>query len=398
MQQRRKETSFFSTGLLLFASDETHLTMQLAIYESGHFETAYTLIRLFDLPGNHITIFADAQTAERLDELLGEPKEKYRWVIQGAEETNRNFIGRMYAGFRSHAPDLLLLGTVAHNYQLHALWLKRLPSMRCILTVHDINSLFDDRLRPGWRNAVRWAGKKLLLGRIKELNVIAEPMVAALRQKTKNKIIHHLPGGIYEGNQRVLPIAQPVKLVVPGTVEYSRRDYRQVFGLLDLAEAAGLALEITLLGSAAGEDGRQVIEKARQYNNGITKIQFYTAIVDQAEFDRQMRSAHFVFAPTTHNSISHDGIPEVYGISKSTGNLYDMIRYARPAIFPRTLSLPANVEAACFRYDQVNEMLDYLLHLVAVPAEYENIQARALACGSNYTPEKIRKANGGLFN
>ena len=56
--------------------------MQLAIYESGHFETAYTLIRLFDLPGNHITIFADAQTAERLDELLGEPKEKYRWVIQ----------------------------------------------------------------------------------------------------------------------------------------------------------------------------------------------------------------------------------------------------------------------------------------------------------------------------
>jgi hypothetical protein len=372
--------------------------MQVAIYETGHFETAYTLIRLFDLPGNHITIFAEAQTAERLYELLGEAKEKYGWVIQGAEETNRNFIGRMYAGFRLHTPDMLLLGTVAHNYQLHALWLKRLPSMRCILTVHDINSLGNDRLRPGWRNAVRWAGKKMLLRRIKELNVIAETLVPALRQKTENKIIHHLPGGIYEGNQQALSIGQPVKLVVPGTVECSRRDYQKVFSLIELAEAAGLALEITLLGSAAGEDGRQVIRKVRQRSAGVTKIKYYTAIVEQAEFDRQMRSAHFVFAPTTHNSVSPDGLPEVYGVTKSTGNLYDMIRYARPAIFPRTLSLPSNVEAACFRYDEVKEILDYLSHLVAVPSEYENIQAHALTCSSNYTPENIRKANGGLFN
>lgn len=132
--------------------------MHIVIYETEHFETTYAMIRLFDLPAHQITVYTNEQTAARLFELLGTGKEKYRWIVQQTGETNRSFIRKMYAELNDDQPDMLLFGTVSHNYFLHALLLKKYPLKRSVLTIHGVNSMFQYPFGLGLRKMVTYFG------------------------------------------------------------------------------------------------------------------------------------------------------------------------------------------------------------------------------------------------
>jgi hypothetical protein len=361
-------------------------TMQLAIYEPEHFETAYALIRLFDLPAHSITVFANRTTSERLHEMFGARAAAYHWIIQQKDETNRQFIRKMYASLKTLKPDIFILGTVSHNYLLHAFLTRTSRVKRILLTVHEVNSLFRPQLRLGIKKTGNYLGKKLLTRRINEYVSILETLVPQISDcLPHHKKIYLLSGAVFENDQASVPIRQPVRIVVPGTIEQSRRDYTHVVDLLNAAEAAGLQLEITLLG--------MVREKMQQPN-----IITYNDIVPQPEFDAKMREAHFIFAPTVPGTISPDGTPEIYGVTKASGNIFDMIRYARPAFVPDHLTMPANLESACIRYHFPHEIAAYIKKMIEEPSHYETLQQNALEGSRNYTVEKIRAANPELFN
>jgi hypothetical protein len=360
--------------------------MQLAIYESEHFSTAYALIRLFDLPGNTITIFTNEATSERLHEMLASRASSYQWVLQQGNESNRQFIRKMYTSIKLSNPDVFIFGTLSHNYLLHALLMRTSPVQRFLLTVHEVNSLFRSRLRWGIRKTGNFIGKKLLTRSVKEYVSILETLLPAIRDCVPpDKKIHSLSGAVFEGDHTNTPIQQPIKIVVPGTIEQSRRDYKQVIGLLDAAKAIGLQLEITLSGTAK----EQIQQQGIITHNGT---------VSQPEFDRQMREAHFIFAPVVLNTISPDGVPEIYGPTKVSGNVLDIIRFAKPAFVPRHLALPTNLEPACISYGSVDEIVMHLKKIIDDPAIYAALQHSALESSQNYTVEKIRAANPELFN
>lgn len=360
--------------------------MQLAIYEPEHFETAYALIRLFDLPANSIAIFTNASTAAPLREMFGARASSYTWHVQSEVETNRRFITRMYASLKTLNPDMFILGTVSHNYLLHALLMRTSGVKRFLLTVHEVNSLFRPRLHWSARRAGNYVGKKILTRSINEYVLILPTLLPALTHSLPSyKKIHSLSGAVFENNQVNVPLQQPINIVVPGSVEQLRRDYRQVINLLDAAQASGLPLKITLLG---------VSKEKIQHRNAVT----YTDVVPQSEFDRRMREAHFVFAPIVAQTISPDGVVETYGTTKASGNIFDIIRYAKPAFIPPHLVVPANIESACKRYHAVEEIVTFIKNMLQHPHLYENLQRHALANSLNYTVEKIRGGNPELFN
>src|SRR5690606_14198255 len=97
------------------------------------------------------------------------------------------------------------------------------------------------------------------------------------------------------------------------------------------------------------------------------------SIVDQDEFDRQMDECHFVFIPSVVHTMICGEIPEVYGITKSSGNIFDVIKHAKPFIVPATLTIPESLASSCIKYRGLEEIVALLEEFIMNPGRFESI-------------------------
>lgn len=373
--------------------------MKTGIFDTEHFETVYPLIRIFDVEENVLTIFTNQEVHTMLKQLLGDRINRYYWVVQESGESNITFIWRMHAYLNRLQPDLFIYSTVKDNHLLHARLLKMHPTMRSILTLHAINSMSRFVFSFQIRRLIRSIGSIHLFRTVKELNVLSSTMKAYLQgQLTKPRPIHNLPGAIYEGDATQISIEGEIRLVVPGSVDRERRDYDEVFRLLDQAEKEMLRLDVILLGAPSGEYGEAIISRANRRKSVYTGIYSYSVgTVPMNEFDRQMRRSHFVFIPAVKESYAYDHTREIYGESKTSGNIFDAVKYARPLIYPAHLAIPEEMQNSGFRYTDIETVIELLKSLLAEPGDYSTWQQYALESSMYYTVHEVRKRHPSLF-
>ncbi len=92
-----------------------------------------------------------------------------------------------------------------------------------------------------------------------------------------------------------------------------------------------------------------------------------------------------------------DDIPETYGLSMSSGNLFDVIKHAKPFIVPTSLRVDPFLEKKCAGAIQVSRNLARTLFAIQENG-YQQLQAEALLASRHYTIEALRQRNAGLFN
>ena len=376
--------------------------MKIGIFETDHFEVAYSVIRLFDNGKNDITIFVHETSKRQLEFLLGDRMLSYTWVVKKTDESHLQFISRLYK-FAKHARfDILYLATVSNNHLVFATLIVLLRKTRIIVTLHDINSHFAAAPTGALRTWVRYFGKRAVIKVTREFNVISSTMTDYLQSKLPaGKKVHSIPGGIFEEAKRntLGPNQPPVqlKVVVPGTIDNRRRNYDDVFDLLEEINRMNLPISIILLGGI-NEYGKDILEKCKQYVSKVSNLIFFqTDIIDQPIFDREMAQAHFVWIPSVINTIISDGITETYGRSISSGTVFDVIRQGKPCIAPHEMAIPQEIESSCFRYKSIAEILPFLSAFLTDPDQYDDWKKTAVENSREFTIEKIRRQNPGIF-
>ncbi|OQP60269.1 glycosyltransferase [Niastella populi] len=373
--------------------------MKTGIFEMEHFEGAYPVIQLFDMPGSQLVIFTDADTYQRFADLFKQHMDRFQWEVLDNTRGKWRFFNQLYKAAKKHRLDIFYLNTISDNHLFYAWVIGLLRIARVVITVHDINCMFKSswswRIRPLFHHM----GKKAIIKRVKEFNVVSDTMVDYLRETTgRQKLVHNIPGAVFESEQVSLTIADHIHLVVPGSLDKKRRDYHQVFALLKAAEAKQLPLHITLLGGYMDEYGKAIIEQARSLSLKYTRVTVYdTRLVHQDEFDKQLNAAHFVFIPSVIDTAICFSIPEVYGLTKSSGNMFDVIKHARPFITPQALCISATLGSSCYRYTSIDQLTEFLQELFQKKKEYVSWQQRALANSKEYTIAKVRSRNPTLF-
>jgi hypothetical protein len=370
--------------------------MKIAIFETEHFEGAFPVIKLFDIPGNEINIFTSAETFKRFNDLFLNDTTKYNWIILPTGKLRAFYL--FYKKLKEKNPDILYINTISSNHLLYSFILWLIPLKKIIITVHDINCLFESRFSWNFRKAIIHLGKKWLIKQVNEFNVVADTMIASLQAKTKGKRAHNIPGAVFENRFFPQIIEEQLRIIVPGSLDKRRRNYEQVFEFATLADKEKLRLTIILLGGYFDEYGMNINVRANKFQSAFCKIISYdTQIVTQQEFDEQMDACHFVFIPSViHTKICTD-IPEVYGITKSSGNIFDVVKHAKPFIVPAGLVIPVNLQTSCFKYTSLVELADFLKNSIASPERYEYWQKKANENSRHYTIEEIRKRNSELF-
>jgi hypothetical protein len=373
--------------------------MKTGIFEMEHYEGAYPVIQLFDMPANQLVIFTDASTYTRFADLFKADVNRFQWEILDRSGGKWRFFNQLYKAAKKHKLDLFYLNTISNNHLFYAWVIGFLRIARVVITVHDINCLFKSRRSLQLRQMIHHIGKKALIKQVREYNVVSDTMIDYLRETTDGRMqIHNIPGAVFESGHTTLTIGDRLHLVVPGSLDKKRRDYLQVFELLKAAEASQLPLQITLLGGHSDDYGKGIIQQAAVLKTKYTSIRFYDErVVHQDEFDKQLNAAHFIFIPSVINTAICFSIPETYGLTKSSGNMFDVIKHARPFISPQSLRISATLESSCFRYTSIQHLVQFLQGCMQHKENYQTWQQQALANSKEYTLAKVRAKNPTLF-
>jgi len=372
--------------------------MRVGIFETTHFEGAYPVIRLFDNGNNDITIFTYQDSYRQFQFLFKDEMSRYQWVVKRQDESKYSFIRRIYSETKSRKLEILYLNTISDNHIFYSWMIALLKRIRIIVTLHSINNYFHHKPAFNLRRIVRIIGKKTLIKTTSEFNVVALSMVDYLKSRLPAaKKVHCVPGAVYEGRTDNLPPSKEItKLVVPGVIDARRRDYDLVIQLADRLEETGSRVMITLLGGIDPLFGKSVLEKLSSKKSN--RISYYNQpVVDQPEFDRVMDEADFVLLPSTIQNTILDDIPEIYGLSMSSGNLFDIIKHAKPFIAPLQLRVDPFLENSCLRYESVDEIVDVLVALNESPEVLASLQSSARVASGHYRVNEVRLRNSDLF-
>ena len=376
--------------------------MNIAIFETEHFEGAYPVIKLFDNGANSIIVFTYERSYRQFNFLFKEDMKRYEWIVKNENESKNYFIYKMYKEIKKRNIELLYLNTVSNNFHSYALLIKMLKGIRICVTIHNINEYFEFNNAETFRQKVRRSGKKLLIKVAKEFNVVSLTMVENLKKRLPAyKKVYCVPGAIFQKEKievAHLTAGEKIKIVVAGTIDVRRRNYQQVFEFLDKCHLSQLSVEVTLLGGYYGEEGKKVLENCKEYSLKYDDLKFYNNdVVDQPEFDRVMNNSHFVWIPSVIETILQDNVTEVYGVTISSGNLFDIIKHAKPFIVPAQLQCDNYLNSSSFAYQQVDDIIDYLQKFTNGSSLYDKLKEKALINSENYTIEKVRYRNKDLF-
>jgi hypothetical protein len=212
------------------------------------------------------------------------------------------------------------------------------------------------------------------------------------------KKVHNLPGAVFDKAQyqNLAPVVtRKLNIVIPGSVDNRRRNYNTVFELLD--QCRHLPVTITLLGGFVHPHGAAIKERCLAADD--PNLVFYgDEVVDQPEFDKVMNEAHLVFIPSVIDTVIADGTRERYGVSISSGNIFDVIKHAKPFIIPLTLKIPDRLVSSAITYNTIADIVTKLEAFVQQPDRYQQLQQQAILNSGEYTIAKIRERNATLFS
>ncbi len=369
--------------------------MNIGIFETQHFEGAYPMIRILDMPGISLTIYVNGDTYSRFNDLFGKDMARYTWVVKAEHVSNRRFVWQIYKTCRKNKTKFLFLNTITANFALYAWVAAFLPSVKVILTLHDANSFLKSRYTLNVRQSIRHTGKRMLAMFCYAYSTVSETVQQHLQSAMQlKKKIYCIPGAVFE-NDNITPSSYippcSLRIVIAGSIDNRRRDYEQVFEFLTIAAKQLLEVVIIVAGGPYGAYGTAILDRFREYSKNKSNIIYYeTPVLHQELFDHALNNAHFVWIPSVINTVIEDNIPETYGLTKSSGNIFDAIKHAKPLLIPEGLAIPAQLLSSSFGYSTVEELVIFLKKISHSPNTYQALANEAINNSLGYTTEKMR--------
>ncbi len=361
--------------------------MNIAIYDPEHYEGIYPLIKLLSKPQNRLTIFTSSGSIDRLHEMLKSDFFNHKWITVEPENRSLKYFKRISSLIDVTRSDFVIFNTIASHHFFYAGIIQRLGPEKCLVTIHNLNNFFQSSPGIGLKSYLNNIGKKRLLKMVRYYNVINETLIPQLRHYLPaGKRVYNIPGGLFEQQFAPVPLSSPLTLVVPGMVDPQRRNYHQVLALSALAEQEKFPLKIILAGGMNNDYSRDLKNSIDTLQSQYTSIEYCDEpVVPQPKYDSLLARAHFIWVPSRIHFTLEKGLQEIYGVTKSSGNVFDIIRTAKPYLAPTALNMPLGMQPAGYHYQNISALLSYLQQVAQDQDKYEHLTATAQEVAREYS-------------
>lgn len=236
---------------------------------------------------------------------------------------------QLLEAIKQQSYELIILGTV-HRY--FSTFLKVVKNFKSAIVVHNVN--FSETPKHRLLNLIFKDDfvfrTKLLLkeGLLLSPDVYQlASFLLVLDQNMTSENRRHLPL-YYMKKKSDVKNAVP-KMVIPGAVSQKRRDYDKVIAMLQHVEKP---LEVYFLGKAQGAE----LEKIKSFVRSkkvFLKVHYYNQKLSQNDFQHLLSEADILWCPI-QTETSFFSQTEIYGKTKSSGNIGDAITFGKLAVFP----------------------------------------------------------------
>ena len=365
--------------------------MTVLLIENMHFEVAFSISKIFLCAGHSVVLYVNEKICTSFHEAYN-----YKLPQRLRIYTTKAFLGSakeiddVLKIAYNHEIDLLFISTLQEKFSAFYQLIKRIRKPK-ILTIHNINTWLSPSNRlVNPKKIIRSKYRQAILREIDAINVISVTLKEYIEQELQYKKLPviYLPSLAGEHSNSTSEKNTKLKIIVPGSIDGRRRNYDILFDAFAKLKEQYDLFEVVLLGKLYYSSPSSITEKlnytfsrvvkienfhtthnqntgrylnAINYlkNNGLS-IHYYQNYVTESEFDKQMRSGDLILSPTQILT-KYDGQDELYGKSKCSGNVNDMIKYRKPLLVPANLKIPSELIPGCILYENLEKELSNLI-------------------------------------
>lgn len=382
----------------------------LEICASTHYTLTNALIKTYSTePDNQIVVYTTEFIAKVIRE--GGTTDQTRLVVFDEKSDAVEFLKDL-----GNTPfDRLHICTVADYYKAFKAFQ---PNVKEVFWhVHDIDRWFNMSFKNSFKNSVynikHYPDKVREVARFARDVMVRNPIrglifkkllqynpcfvVLSLSQKKylseyvpSDKIIT-FPSLINEGTPRTITKSEQDKgktrICIPGMVTDTRRDYTGLFKILEsiLPQIKG-KLVFDFLGFVEKRE-LNLLHKLQELEAHGLDVLYSATFVDAVTFDNSLDKAD-ILLNNQKVTVSHTG---KYGLTKESGLLFNIVRGAKPAIFPADYVVDKEFEDVLMYYQSDKELTDILLGLANGSVSIDSYKAKAEQMAVNYTPKSLYK-------
>jgi hypothetical protein len=387
--------------------------MKIAILEicaSTHYTLTNALIKTYSTnPDNHIVVYTNEFIAKVIRD--GGVSENTQFVVFDPTKSVSDFFNII----EETAFDRLHICTIASYFPDFKRFKPKTKMM--LFHVHDIDDWFDISFGNSFKNAlyniknypdkvreigrfgrqvwVRNPAKVAILRHLMKENLYFVVLSASqknyLSQFVPNDKVIAFPSIINEGIEK-----QPAqctstngktRICIPGIVTDTRRDYSGLFSILEtiLPQIKG-KLVIDFLGFVEKRE-LNLLQNLQDLEKMGLDVLYSADFVDAVTFDESLDKAD-ILLNNQKVKVSHTG---KYGLTKESGLLYNIVRGAKPAIFPAEYAVDEEFEDVLMYYKSEKELTDILLGLANGEIDIEKYKTKAAEVAMDYTSSSLYK-------
>nr|MBC7614002.1 hypothetical protein [Pseudopedobacter sp.] len=216
-----------------------------------------------------------------------------------------------------------------------------------------------------------------------QILVYSESQKTYLTQFIEKKKIIAFPFCIHQESEDLSINHQKLRICIPGMVDTHRRDYDSLFFVLtDHVDDFKGKLTIDLLGFIP-DSGKYLIPKIKQLNEAGIDVIFNEEFISKDVFQKRLFSSDIILGNLKVNINSQSK----YGETKETGVIFNLIKAAKPGIFPVGYPIPTDLKSSCISYQ--NDLYPVIFDLIQDQNKLNKLKESAKIAVQNYEPQNL---------
>jgi len=392
----------------------------LEYIETNHVQTVNALIKSYcTLPDTKIIVFASQEVNKELEHFS--VNKLCERVVQTQSETKAQFLKRVsdlttsrplkrlhicstteeYNNLSSFKPKSNEIALHIHNTEE---WFDNSPKYHLDTLVHDLK--YDQSQRKKSRIIARFLYNitakraqihKCLLNWRKNSEVklfvqnsnIAKTLEAKHPKLEGNIVIFPFScyepntNHQYENNTSVTNANTKLKIGICGTITQERRDYLGFFNILENSDIKDF--EFLLLGTFNPREEKRFLTRIQELQSKGIKVLPVAGTKNAKSYEQAMSNCDLLLNLVKLQKSAHS----IYGKTKESGMIGDMIRSANPGLIPEGYFTEDEFKLSTVKYKSLEELISILQTLKDNPPKLEILKRQALLASQAYLPTKL---------
>ena len=368
--------------------------MNIAIFDLQHFEMVHVWHHVFNSPENKISFFTNKSLITKISH-SSLATSGYKSVIEEDSDSIDLFFQKCFEHVSVNKIEVIVFNTIDVHYKSTWKFIKQL-NIPVFVTLHNINTWLKPPFTLNRTALGFYYYRHKMISKTSGLIVQEELFIDYVKTKTNYKNpVFALPHTLKEAEIQH-PVNNKLVIAIPGAIDGHRRDNDFSLSVIEKICSKNKNIQFVFIGGIVGHLGKKIYAQMQELiKKGCDILHYYDPSSNKI-FDEQMSRCDIVFLPLLVET-KYEGITEIYGTTKVTGVLYDLMRFEKPCVSPEALVIPPTMKSSVVTYKDEDTFVNLILDLEANRDKVRLLLNNAKTNSEYYTVPEIKKRFLGNF-